>query len=420
MIERKRAILIVLDSVGCGAMPDAAAYGDEGANTLGNIKAHYPALALPNLDSLGLGRLVPALKTGAPVQGAWGKAATAGQAKDTVSGHWELGGYIQEPPFRTYPNGFPPEVIAAFCARAGVPGALGNVAASGTEIIERLGREHLRSGLPIVYTSADSVFQIAAHEAVLPPPRLYELCHAAREVLQPPHSLVGQSDAAQGQETQTAQSSAHQSAVGSPLVARVIARPFAGEPGSFVRTENRRDFVVAPAGHTLLDLASAAGLPVVAVGKIEDVFCRRGISLVDHTGNNAAGTEATIRFLHEGPDGGLIFANLVDFDSAYGHRRNVAGYAQALMAFDAALPAILAALRPRDLLIITADHGCDPTITHHTDHTREYVPILCAGHIVQPGRDVGTRATMADVGATLAEWLGLGPLGAGVSFLRCL
>jgi phosphopentomutase len=388
MTGHRRGVLIVLDSVGCGALPDAAEYGDEGANTLGNLKAAYPALALPNLAALGLGRLVPSLDVPGPLRGAWGKAAIAGRAKDTVSGHWEMAGYIQDPPFRTYPGGFPSEVIHAFCTRAGVPAVLGNVAASGTEIIERLGAEHLRTGLPIVYTSADSVFQIAAHEEVIPVPRLYELCQAAREALQPPH-----------------------------LVARVIARPFVGELGSFRRTENRRDFVVAPAGATLLDLAAAQGLPVVAIGKIEDVFCHRGITLADHTGNNAAGTEATLRYLQEGPEGGLLFTNLVDFDQQYGHRRNAPGYAHALMEFDAALPDILASLRPEDLLIITADHGCDPTLARHTDHTREYVPILCAGRAVQPGRDVGTRPTLADIGATLAEWLGVGPMPAGTSFL---
>ncbi len=388
MSDRRRAILLVLDSVGCGAMPDAAAYGDEGADTLGHIVAAYPALSLANLASLGLARLVPALETGAPLRGSWGRAATASRAKDTVSGHWELAGYVQEPPFRTYPAGFPPEVIEAFCRLAGVPGVLGNVAASGTEIIERLGEAHLHTRLPIVYTSADSVFQIAAHEAVIPPPRLYDLCRAAREALQPPH-----------------------------VVARVIARPFVGEPGSFRRTENRRDFVLEPAGQTLLDIVTAAGLPVVAVGKIEDIFCRRGTSHVDHTGNNAAGVAVTLRYLRDGPEGGLIFTNLVDFDALYGHRRNVAGYAEALMAFDAALPAILAALRPQDLLIITADHGCDPTLTRHTDHTREYVPVLCTGAGVAAGHDVGLRPTLADIGATAAEWLGLGPLPAGTSFL---
>jgi len=369
-------------------MPDAAQFDDEGADTLGHTLAAVPDLQVPNLAALGLGCLVSGLRLPRPIRGGWGKAAIANPAKDTVAGHWELAGYIQDPPFRTYPNGFPAEVIEAFCSRAGVAGVLGNCAASGTEIIERLGPEHLRSGLPIVYTSADSVFQIAAHEEVIPLPRLYEMCRAARAVLVPPH-----------------------------LVARVIARPFVGQPGSFRRTENRRDFALEPGGATLLDRASARGLPVIAIGKIEDIFAGRGITEADHTTNNAAGVEATIRYLRKGPEGGLLFTNLVDFDMLYGHRRNPQAFARALAEFDAALPRITEALRPADLLVITADHGCDPTLARHTDHTREYVPLLCLGAGITPGRSLGVRATLADVGATAGEWLGVGPLPVGTSWL---
>ena len=385
----KRAVLIVLDSVGVGELPDAAAYGDTGSNTLGNLKNAYPALALPNLCRLGLGNIPGAQALGPVAQprGAFGKMAEKSHGKDTTTGHWEMAGVITEKPFPTFTAaGFPPELIHAFETAIG-RGTLGNRAESGTVIIQELGDEHRRTGKPIVYTSADSVFQIAAHEDVIPLEELYRICQTARDLCTGPYG-----------------------------VARVIARPFIGEKaGAYTRTANRRDFSLPPTGTTLLDLVQAAGLTVQAVGKIHDIFQGRGITHWVHTANNAEGIARTLELLKE-DFSGLLFTNLVDTDMIYGHRNDCAGYAASLMAFDAALPGILAMLGPQDLLFLTADHGCDPT-TPSTDHSREYVPLLVAGPAVRPA-DLGVRTTFADTGKTIAQYLGLKNSLPGTSFLK--
>lgn len=382
----KRVIVIVLDSVGIGELPDAHAYGDQGSNTLGNIARSRGGLCLPHLASLGLGKVVPVV--GVPpvdrAAGAFGRMAAKAAGKDTTSGHWELAGLILDRPFPVYPNGFPPEIIREFEARSGLF-TLGNKPASGTEIIAELGEEHLRTGFPIVYTSADSVFQIAAHEEVIPPPELYRLCRIARDILTGEHA-----------------------------VGRVIARPFVGRPGNFTRTANRHDFSLAPPGLTVLDLVSQAGLPVIGIGKINDIFAGQGVTESIPTKNNRDGIAKTIAVLEKGGSG-FVFVNLVDFDSQYGHRNDVAGYAAALEEFDRSLPALLAALTPDDVLMITADHGCDPT-TPSTDHSREYVPLLVYGQTVKENIDLGTRASFADVGATVADLLGVRPPSGGESF----
>lgn len=382
----KRIFLIVLDSVGAGALPDAAAYGDAGANTLGHIieRAHPH---LPNMEAMGLG-LIPGVGGPVPEGGAgvYGRAAEVSAGKDTTTGHWEIAGLRLDTPFPTYPNGFPPEVMDAFEKAIGTR-TLGNYPASGTAILDELGEEHIRTGYPIVYTSADSVFQIAAHEQVIPLEELYRICETARAML-----------------------------TGEYLVGRVIARPFIGGSGAYTRTENRRDYAMPPFSDTILDALDRAGLPVVGIGKIEDIFCHRGVTVVDHTRNNPAGIAATQRFLESG-EGAFIFANLVDFDMLYGHRNDVEGYAAALEAFDAALPAMLGALREGDLLMVTADHGCDPT-TPGTDHTREYIPLVAAGPRVRAGVNLGTRSTFADIGATVYEHLTGSAWRTGTSFLR--
>ena len=382
-----RAIVIVLDSAGIGELPDAAAYGDQGSDTLGNIARQAP-LRVPTLLSLGLGRLVPALGA-APAQapsGAYGRMAEASAGKDSVTGHWEMMGIVLDKPFPTFPRGFPPDLIGGFERRIG-RGTLGNVVASGTEIIERLGAEHMRTGRPIVYTSADSVFQIAAHEEVIPVAEQYRICEIAFEM------------AARG--------------LG---VARVIARPFLGAPGGFRRTANRHDYALDPTGATLLDLLTAAGVPVVAIGKITDLFAGRGIGRAMPTASDDEGMNRVQEAMRD-TDRGLIFANLVDFDTMYGHRNDVGGYAANLERFDARLAALLPRLRPADLLVVTADHGNDPT-TPSTDHSREHVPVLLTGARVRHGTDIGTRRTFADLGQTLAAGLGVGPLEHGVSFLE--
>ena len=380
-----RAIIIVLDGAGIGALPDAAQYGDASSNTLGNVAGRVP-LAVPTLRALGLGRVVEiGGATPAAPLAAFGRMAEASPGKDSVTGHWELTGVTLAQPFPLFPAGFPADAVRALERRIGRP-TIGNVAASGTEIIERLGREHLRTGAPIVYTSADSVCQIAVHDSVAPVEELYRFCQAAFEVM------------AEG--------------LG---VGRVIARPFVGEPGAFRRTTERRDFARAAPGETLLDRAVAAGLPVVAIGKIDDLFAGRGISSAIHTRSDAHGLDELERALTERAEG-LMLTNLVDFDTAYGHRNDVAGYAANLEAFDRRLAALLPRLGDDDLFVITADHGNDPT-TPSTDHSREYVPILMVGTSVQPGVDVGTRSTFADLGQTLAEALGVAPLACGTSFL---
>ncbi len=382
----KRAIVIVLDGVGIGELPDAAQYGDEGSDTLGHVAARVP-LSVPTLRALGLGRVAMLSGAAPPTPtGAVGRMAEASAGKDSVTGHWEMMGIILPRPFPVFPNGFSPALIADFSKLTG-RGAIGNKAASGTAIIDELGAEHVRTGSFIVYTSADSVFQIAAHEAVVPLPELYRACRIAYELV---CEGLG--------------------------VGRVIARPFVGQPGCFKRTANRRDYALPPAGETLLDRLIAASIPVVAIGKIEDLFAGRGISVPVHTASDDEGMDQLERHLAD-LDRGLIFANLVDFDTQYGHRNDVNGFAHNLEQFDRRLSAIMPRLRDDDLLMMTADHGNDPT-TPGTDHTREYVPLLAAGQGVRAGVDLGTRGTFADLGQTLAAVFGVGPLANGTSFLR--
>ena len=380
-----RVILIVLDSVGIGALPDAAAYGDEGSNTLGNIARQVP-LKLPALRSLGLDRVASlgGPPPGAP-RGAYGRMAEVSAGKDSVTGHWEMMGVVLDRPFPTFPSGFPPQLIAEFERRIG-RGTLGNAVASGTEIIDRLGAEHMRTGKPIVYTSADSVFQIAAHEDVIPIAELYRICEVAYEL------------------------AAHGSGI-----ARVIARPFVGAPGAFKRTANRHDYALEPTGETLLDALSGRGIAVLSIGKVRDLFGGRGISRAVPSTSDADGmTQLTAAMADTAA--GLIFINLVDFDAVYGHRNDVAGYAVNLERFDERLARLLPSLHDDDLLIITADHGNDPS-TPSTDHSREYVPVLLAGPRVR-ATDIGTRSTFADLGQTIAENFGVGPLAHGTSFLN--
>lgn len=386
---RRRAVIIVLDGVGIGAAPDAAAYGDEGSNSLANTAAAVGGLSLPHLGALGLGNIsdIPGVPPAARPAGMYGKMRERSRGKDTTTGHWEISGVILDKPFPTYPNGFPPEVIEAFKARTG-RGVLANKPASGTQVIEEYGPEHLRTGDLIVYTSADSVFQIAAHVDVVPEEELYRICRIAREILQGEHA-----------------------------VSRVIARPFTGTPGSFRRTAGRRDFSLPPPQETFLDAACRAGYEVWAVGKIADIFAGRGITHAVHTASNAEGIRETIRLLETFDGSGVIFTNLVEFDMVYGHRNDPEGYARALAEFDRALPEILARLMPGDTLIITGDHGCDPT-TPSTDHSREYVPLLVTGYGATPGADLGVRDTFADVGASVRSLLALPPAAVGTSFLR--
>lgn len=378
-----RATLIVLDSLGIGAMPDAAAFGDTGADTLGHIAARRP-LHIPHLTAMGLASIRPLdhLVPPAHAEAAYGKMALAGDGKDTVAGHWELAGYTVTEGFKTFSDGFPAEIMAAFTARTG-HGWIGNVSASGTAIIEDLGPEHIATGKPIVYTSADSVFQIAAHEDVIPLPELYRICQIAFEIVSPYR------------------------------VARVIARPFVGQPGSFSRTESRRDFALTPPGPTIMDQLQAAGVPTTSIGKVKSIYGDRGFSRAVKAGNNGTITQAILDVLDDQATG-FIFANLVDFDMKYGHRRDPEGYAQALEAFDRRLPEIRARLGPDDLLVITADHGNDPTF-HGSDHTREYVPVLAWRQGVR-GTDLGTRTSLADAGATLSAWFGI-TAAQGTSFL---
>jgi phosphopentomutase len=381
-----RAIVIVLDSVGAGALPDAAEYGDEGSNTLGNIARQKP-LHIPALRSLGLPRVVH-LRDVEPIAeplGAYGRMAEASAGKDSVTGHWELMGIVLDRAFPVFPNGFPADLITELERRIG-RSTIGNVVASGTVIIDRLGAEHVRTGFPIVYTSADSVFQIAAHEDIIPVPELYRMCEAA-----------------------------YQLAAVERGIGRVIARPFVGAPGSFSRTANRKDFALPPFGETLLDRLAAAGQHVVAIGKIEDLFAGRGIATAVHTASDDEGMDAVERAMHDSR-ARLIFANLVDFDTVYGHRNDPAGYAANLERFDARLSELVPRLGPRDLLVVTADHGNDPT-TASTDHSREHVPLLLTGAAVRKGVDLGTRTTFADLGQTLAEMFAVPRLAHGTSFL---
>jgi phosphopentomutase len=387
--SRRRAAIIVLDGVGAGEAPDAADYGDLGSDTLGNTAHAVGGFELPALESLGLGRIRPirGVSASAPARGAWGIMVPRSAGKDSTTGHWEIAGLHLERPFPTYPNGFPTEVVAEFSGATGRP-VIGNVVASGTAIIDRFGAEHMRTGAWIVYTSADSVFQIAAHESVIPLDELYRACDVARRILVEPHN-----------------------------VSRVIARPFQGSPGAFSRVvHHRRDVSIEPPGETLLDALAAAGVPRSGVGKVDDLFARRAIT-AEHTASNAAGIEGILAWLRSA-DGGFLFVNLVDFDQLFGHRNDAAGFYGALREFDRAVPSILSTLREDDLLFITADHGNDPT-TRSTDHARECVPLLVAGPRVQP-HDVGRRSTFSDLGATVAEWLGVPFRGRGESFLKSL
>lgn len=386
----KRVILIVLDSVGCGDAPDAAAYGDEGANTLGNISRAVGGLELLNLGRLGLGNLteIQGVPPVAETTGAFGRLTEVSAGKDTTTGHWELSGVILERPFPVYPNGFPAALMAEFEAQIGRQ-TLGNYPASGTEIIKELGEEHVLTGKPIIYTSADSVFQVAAHEEIMPIEELYHMCQVARDLLTGEHA-----------------------------VGRVIARPFVGQPGAFTRTERRKDFSLEPPADTILDVVKASGLDVMGVGKIEDIFAHRGLTDSDHTGNNMAGVDAILRFMATDRPG-FIFANLVDFDALYGHRNDPRGYADALEAFDRRLPELISQMREYDVLMITADHGNDPT-TPGTDHSRERVPFIAAGAHVSANATFGTRESFADVAATVADILGISWHGPGSSFAQMI
>jgi phosphopentomutase len=382
-----RSIIIVLDSVGIGEMPDARNYGDVGCNTLRNIAHSIGGLKLPNLEKLGLGNIeqIQGISAQSQPMGSYGKMAEASLGKDTTSGHWEIAGVVLDRALPTFPQGFPEEFIVRYEKVIG-RGVIGNEVASGTEIIQRLGEEHIKTGKPIVYTSADSVFQVAAHEEIIPLPELMRFCQLAREML-----------------------------TGELQVGRVIARPFLGQAGEFYRTANRHDFALEPPRKTLLEYISDQGLSVNAVGKIRDIYAGKGITDYIPTKNNMEGVNKTLDYMaKESP--GLIMTNLVDFDMVYGHRNNVEGYAEALKAFDQRLPEIFSLLRPDDLLIITADHGCDPTVPG-TDHTREYVPLLVYGQRIRNGVNLGVRPTFADLGATVADYLGIQPLPAGESFL---
>jgi phosphopentomutase len=381
----RRAIILVLDGVGIGEAPDAASYGDAGSDTLGNLARAVGGLRLPNLERAGLGLIKPLSGVEATPHptGAWGRMRPSSAGKDSTAGHWEIAGLHLRAPFPTYPSGFPEEVVHEFSRRTG-RAVLGNVVASGTAIIERFGAEHQRTGAWILYTSADSVFQVAAHEETVPLEELYRACETARAMLQPPHNL-----------------------------SRVIARPFVGTPGAYTRTSNRRDYSIDPPEETLLDALAAVGIPRRGVGKVDDLFARRGIRS-EHTPDNASGVKAILRALAE-QQSGLIFANLVDFDQLWGHRNDVTGFHEGLREFDRALPDLQAALHEDDLLFLTADHGNDPT-TPSTDHSRECVPLLALGSRVRP-RALGVRETFSDLGATVADWLGVRYRGRGTSFL---
>lgn len=387
----KRVFLIVLDSFGIGAMEDAAAYGDAGANTIKSVSGSS-SFHMPYMKGLGLfaidGVTVAAGKDAADektVVGAYARLAERSAGKDTTVGHWEIAGIHSPKPLPTYPKGFPPEIMERFCQRTG-RGYLCNLPYSGTDVIRDYGDEHVRTGDLIVYTSADSVFQIAAHEEVVPVEELYKYCRAAREILQGEHG-----------------------------VGRVIARPFVGESGHYTRTSHRHDFSIAPPAITMLDQLKDGGKAVIGVGKIQDIFAGKGLTEYVYTGPNQVGIERTLEYLDRDFEG-LCFVNLVDYDSVYGHRRDIDGYAKALSEFDVALPGILGKLREDDVLMITADHGCDPGYLASTDHTREYIPFVMYGKHIRPGNR-GTRLTFADIGATVLDYFGIVPVFAGQSML---
>jgi phosphopentomutase len=382
-----RIVFIVLDSCGIGEMYDAAEYGDQGSNTIGNIAKAVGGLKLPHLEQMGLARIHPVegLSSDVSATGSYGKMAELSAGKDTTNGHWEMMGIKLDKPLPTYPDGFPPEIMDEFERRIGRK-TLGNKPASGTEIIKELGDEHVRTGYPIIYTSGDSVFQIAAHEEVIPLDELYNMCKIARELL-----------------------------VGEHAVGRVIARPFVGKDGNYTRTSNRHDYS-RDFGRTVLNEMDENGLTVMGIGKIYDIYGGSGVNGKVGTKNNMDGVDKTIEQL-KAVDKGLIFINLVDFDALYGHRNDPEGFAKALVDFDGRLPEILDAMREDDLLVLTADHGCDPT-TPGTDHSREYVPLLVYGKNAKQGVDLGTRRTFADIGATIAENFGVNSTGLGESFLK--
>lgn len=383
-----RVIWIVLDSVGMGEMYDADKYGDVGCNTIGNISMKLGGLKLPNLEMLGLGNIdnIKGVNKIENPMGCYARLAEASSGKDTTTGHWEMAGVVSKQPFPTYPNGFPEEIVKVFEKAIGRK-IIGNKPASGTAIIDELGENHMKTGNPIVYTSADSVFQIAAHEEIIPLSELYKMCEIAREILKGEHA-----------------------------VARVIARPFVGKPGEFSRTANRRDFSLVPPHYTVLDVLKNNNLNVMAVGKIEDIFCGKGITEAIHTKDNMDGIDQTLNYMKQNKKG-LIFTNLVDFDMKWGHRNDVEAYGKGLEAFDSRLPEIFKEMKDSDVLMITADHGCDPTMPG-TDHTREYVPFIAYGKALKANTNLGTRHSFADIGQTIAEIFSLDKIKNGDSFLK--
>ena len=385
----KRVILIVLDSVGIGEMKDASKYGDAGCDTLGHVNDYCKGLKIPELKRLGIANVSSIQKTEKQedIIGSFGKASEASVGKDTVTGHWEMAGVILKEPLNTFPNGFPKEIIDEFLNKTNLKGVLGNIVASGTEIIKDLGEEHIKTGYPIIYTSADSVFQIAAHEDVIPLEKLYEICSIARGIL-----------------------------VGDKTVGRVIARPFIGEAPNFKRTSNRHDYALDPFNKTMLEYIKDEGLEVSCVGKIEDVYNKKGVTTAIHTKNNMDGVDKTLEYIEQ-VENGLIFTNLVDFDMLYGHRNDPLGYGKALEEFDARLPEIYSKLKDEDLLIITADHGCDPT-TKGTDHSREYIPVLLYGKNINKGIDIGVRKTFSDIGKSILDYLEVENDLSGESFIQ--
>ena len=385
----KRAILVVLDSVGVGELKDAKLYGDEGSHTLDHVYEKCKGLNINELEKLGIGNIegVNGPKKYDKAMGAFGRCEEASKGKDTVTGHWEISGVILEEPLNTYPNGFSEEIINEFKKRAKVEGILGNIVASGTQIIEDLGEEHVKTGYPIIYTSADSVFQIAAHEDVISVERLYEMCEIARNML-----------------------------VDKWAVGRVIARPFIGEAPNFKRTSNRRDYALDPFNKTMLEYLKDANYEVAAVGKIEDIYNGKGVTSAVHTKSNMDGVDKTLEYMDTVKEG-LIFTNLVDFDMMYGHRNDPEGYGKALEDFDNRLQEIYSKMGEEDILIITADHGCDPT-TSSTDHSREHIPVLVYGKNVKPGVNIGTRETFADIGKTILDFFNVQNELVGKSFLN--
>ena len=384
----KRVILIVLDSLGVGEMPDAEKYGDKGSHTLDHVWKANNGLKIPNLKKLGFGNIngVNELGKENDLIASFGKLGEKSVGKDTVTGHWEIAGVVLEKPLNTYPNGFSEEIIKEFMEKTGAKGVLGNKVASGTEIIKELGEEHVKTGYPIIYTSADSVFQIAAHEEVISVDELYKMCEIARKML-----------------------------VGENLVGRVIARPFVGEVGNFKRTSNRRDYALDPFEKTMLDYIKENGQSVAAVGKIEDIYNKRGVTDAIHTKNNMDGVDKTLEYM-DTIENGLIFTNLVDFDMLYGHRNDPKGYGKAIEDFDSRLNEILPKLKADDVLMITADHGCDPT-TESTDHSREYIPVMIYGNNIKKGIDIGVRDSFTDIGKSILDYLEIDNNLKGKSFM---